>query len=221
MWYNEGRGQSAMGRQPVGTPAMFTNRGFPETRPSLLHSLRGEATEESWASFFQRYAPAVMRAARYRGLDEHDADDVVQQVMVAIARHIKGFDYNRDRGRFRHWVRRIAESKIADHFRHRPPVINSAALDDEVYDQPTADEAWEAVWENEWRLQDINYCLENIRQSVAPRTFEAFRLYVIDGVSAADTAAAVGMSTHHVHVIRCQLLRRVKREIERLQKQRR
>ena len=199
---------------------MTAGHEFPDTHPSLLRSLRGEGAEESWASFFERYAPAVLRAARFRGLDEHDADDIVQQVMLAIARHIGDFNYDRDRGRFRHWVRRIAESKIADHFRRRPPAVTGLPLDERISDEPSVAEAWEAVWEQEWRLQDLTYCLELIRGSVAPRTFEAFRMYVIEGASAAQTAATVGMSPHYVHVIRCHLLRRIKREIIRLEQER-
>ncbi len=194
-------------------------RGFPDTRPSLLQSLRGSAAGESWARFFAFYAPAVMRVARFRGLDDHDADDVVQQVMLAVSRHIGGFEYDRDRGQFRQWVRRITEAKIADHFRRRPRAVTGLELEDQVCDQLTPDELWEQTWEDEWKLQDITFCLETIRDTVAPRTFEAFRMYVIEGASAADTAAALGMSTHHVHVTRCQIIRRVKKQITALREE--
>lgn len=207
MWYNQA------GRR---VQQVLASRGFPETRPSLLRSLRAEDAGESWVDFFHCYAPAVMRAARFRGLDAHDADDVVQQVMLAISRHIRGFKYDRDRGRFRQWVRRIAESKIADHLRRRPPVQSDACLSDRASDEPSPDELWAQVWENEWRLQDIAHCLHNIRETVAPQTFEAFRMYVIEGMSADRVAAALNISMHHVHVIRCQILKRIKKQIAEL-----
>lgn len=190
--------------------------GFPETRPSLLDDLRQRGANESWADFFQLYAPAVMRVARCAGLDPHDADDVVQQVMLAVCTHISGFRYERDRGRFRQWVRQVTQRKITDHFRRRPRAVTGMALDERASGVPTADELWERTWEKEWKLQDIAYCLETIRRTVAPRTFEAFWMYVIEGASAAETARALEMSIHHVHVTRCQILRRIKGQIARL-----
>jgi RNA polymerase sigma factor (sigma-70 family) len=192
--------------------AVLQPKGFPETRPSLLAALR-DREGGGWGEFYQHYGPAVFRVARMRGLDVHDAEDVVQQVMMAISGHIAGFHYQRDRGRFRQWVRRIAEHKIIDLTRRQRPTDATSAgagLLDPPDECRTASDAWEDAWEQEWKLQNILYCIEQCRCDIAPRTYEAFRLYVVEGVSARETAARVGMSIEQVYVVRYQVVSRVR-----------
>ncbi len=197
---------------------MLQPREFPETRPSLLRSLRGDAPGESpWREFFERYAPAVFRVARMKGLDAHDAEDVVQQVMLAIAGHIGGFDYDRDCGRFRHWVRTIANNKIRDRYRRLAAALPQAALDPAyecVDQQPTLDE----LWEREWKVQEILHCLDQVAVEFTPKRVEAFRLYVIEGLSAEETARHLDMTRGHVYVTRTEILGRIRERIQRLER---
>lgn len=193
---------------------MLSSREFPETRPSLLAALDGSCNGAGWLEFYHRYAPAVFRVARYRGLDQHDAEDIVQQTMLAISRHISTFDYNRDRGTFRSWVRRIAESRIVDFARRRPaPAVSLEAVAELADRQASLD----AVWEQEWKLQDLLWCIEQCRSDVAPRTLEAFRLYVLEGVSAAQTASRLQMTMNQVYVIRSEVLKRIREAMKGLE----
>ncbi len=192
---------------------MLSSREFPETHPSLLAALDDSRGGASWLEFYRRYAPAVFRVARHRGLDQHDAEDIVQQTMLNISRHISAFDYDRDRGTFRSWVRRIAESRIVDFARRRPaPTIPLEAADQTADGLPRLDE----VWENEWKLQDLLRCVEHCRNEVSPRTFAAFRLYVLEGATATETAEQVGISVNHVYVIRSEVLKRVRKVMKEL-----
>ena len=178
---------------------VLQSRPFPETRVSLLETMRDGSGQAGWREFYERYAPAVYRVCRLRGLGAHDGEDVVQQVMVAIAGQVDRFEYDRSRGRFRHWVRRVTENKISDLIRRRPREIG-----DELALAACADEHAETnqAWEHEWQLQDILYCMHHVAGDIAPRRLEAFRLYVLEGVSASDTAEQLGMTTGHVYVIR-------------------
>jgi RNA polymerase sigma factor (sigma-70 family) len=194
---------------------MLHPRDFPDTRPSLLATLRDGPGQSAWREFFERYAPAVFRVARLRGLDEADADDVVQQAMLAIARHIGTFHYDRDRGRFRQWVRRIAESKIANLRRGAPPPRDAPALDTLPDESPTLDE----LWQQEWRIQDLLWCLDQIAVDISPRRMRAFRMYALEGCSAQETAAALDMTVGYVYVTRNQVLNRVRDRLEELERE--
>ncbi len=184
---------------------MLTPRDFPATRASLLAALRDGPGAPGWREFFEYYAPAVYRVARMRALDKHDADDIVQQVMLSITRHIDGFNYDRDRGQFRQWVRRIAENKINDYRRRRSKV--TAALRDDL---PGEQVDVESLWDAQWRLQDILFCLDEVAADFAPRRVEAFRLYVMEDISAAEVAERLGMTVGHVYVTRTQIINRIR-----------
>lgn len=201
---------------------MPVSRPFPDTRPSLLASLRDGAEGTGWVEFYQRYAPAIFRVARHRGLAVPEAEDVVQQVMLAISRHIGGFRYDRDRGQFRSWVRQIAETKIIDLTRRERQTRLASDLAVDLAEQhdgrPEPHVAWEEVWEQEWKLQDILYCIDECRNDIAPRTFEAFCLYVVEGLPAKETAERVRMSVNQVHVVRYQIIARIRAMMARLGK---
>ena len=194
---------------------MLRPREFPETRVSLLASLRDDPGQSDWREFFERYAPAVYRVARLRGIDKHDSDDIVQQVMMAIARHIDGFDYDRDRGSFRQWVRKIAENKIRDH--RRSPRLDATPMGGDWEQWADERPSVETQWEQQWHLQDILFCLDEVADNIAPRRVEAFRLYVMEGLPASEVASRLKMTVGHVYVTRTQIINRVRRRMSRLE----
>jgi len=194
---------------------MLRYREFPETRASLLAALGEEQpAQAAWREFYDRYAPAVYRVSRLRGLDANDAEDVVQQVMVTISRHIGTFEYDTSRGQFRHWVRRVTESRISDLCRRRPrEVADANILDGRADDSPPIEE----LWAREWEVQDMLFCLDQVAGDIAPRRLEAFRNYVLDGLSAEDTAKRLGLTTGHVYVIRNVVINLMRKRMEELE----
>lgn len=180
---------------------------FPDTRPSLIGALqRTKVAGIDWRRFFESYAPSVFRVARRRGLTTHDADDVVQQVMVAVSAHIHKFDPETYRCRFRHWIRLITNNKVTDVIR-RQAVRPEVALtpDNEV----TADDL-DRIWEEEWYRHDIRHCLEQVRFEISPKRFAAFQLYALDGISAAETASRLNMTRTHVYTTRSLVIKRLR-----------
>lgn len=194
---------------------MFNPRIFPRTRTSLIHALGGRADSTAWREFFHHYSPAVYRVATLRGLQPSDAEDIVQEVMLAIARQISTFDYCRDRGRFRDWVRRITENKIVDLRRRKATreSITKPFVAEPEDDRETIDK----YWRDQWLLQDLEFCLTQITSRVSEKRITAFRLYAMEGVSAADTAAQLGLKIGYVYAIRNQILNLIKEEMAKLE----
>ncbi|MCG8403671.1 MAG: sigma-70 family RNA polymerase sigma factor [Phycisphaerales bacterium] len=199
---------------------MFQSRDFPDTRASLLSVLGGSGTTDTaWREFFWLYAPAVYRVARCHQLDTYDADDVVQQVMMSVAAHIGDFSYQRDRSRFRSWITTITRNKVRDLGRRKKTAYaaQNQILFDECHDLACDSPDFASLWEQEWQKQDMLWCLQQIRADLAPRKFKAFSLYVLNGVSAEETAKQVGMSIGHVYVTRTEIVKRLRsmaRELE-------
>lgn len=200
---------------------MTRAHGFPETRHSLLREIRDGAVAggldggATWRDFFDLYAPPVYRVARMRGLERHDAEDIVQQVMMAVLAHIEGFRFQRDRGRFRSWIRRIAENKITDLFRKqgREPRVRPGSAGEHEECPTDPDE----VWERQWRQQDLLYCLQLVEADIAPRRMEAFRLYVLRGVPAEETAKRLGMTIGHVYAVRSLVMSMLRKRMAELE----
>jgi RNA polymerase sigma-70 factor (ECF subfamily) len=150
--------------------------------------------------------------ARLRNLEPADADDIVQDVMLAVTAHIGEFRYDRDRGKFRQWVRRIAEAKIIDHYRRKAAQKNAELEDVHADDRPSFDE----LWEEEWRLQDLHWCLDQIAADIAPRRMDAFRSYVLEGQPAREIAARLEMTEGYVYVTRYHVLQLIRKKMGQL-----
>ncbi len=195
---------------------MLRTSKFPETRPSLLANLAdGPNGQPAWREFFDRYAPAIYRVACMRGLSHDDAEDIVQQTMVSISSHISDFQYDRDRGRFRNWVRTIAENKIKSVWRRRSAGGMDAAFVEGVSDgAPSIEE----IWEDEWRIQDLLWCLDQVERDVAPRKMEAFRKYALEGVPAQEVAREMNMTVGNVYVTRHSILGKVRIKMAELER---
>lgn len=193
---------------------MIRSSKFPETRVSLLDTLsNGPEGQVAWREFFERYTPAIYRVSLMRGLPQEDAEDIVQQTMIAISSHISDFEYDRDRGKFRNWVQTIAENKIKALWRKRSMPI---AKSEQIRNEPDGGRSLDDLWEQEWRIQDLLWCLDQVAKDVSPRKMEAFEKYALKGMPAQQVAEELNMTTGNVYVTRHVILNRVREKAKSL-----
>src|SRR5262245_30056173 len=88
------------------------------TRQSLLRKLKDLADDQSWREFFETYSDLIYAMARKKGLSAAEADEVVQETVIVVARKMVTFDYRTD-GSFKAWLMKLANWRIIDQFRRR------------------------------------------------------------------------------------------------------
>jgi RNA polymerase sigma factor (sigma-70 family) len=84
----------------------------PETRASLLIRIRDSADQAAWHEFAEIYRPIILRLARQKGMQEADANDIAQQVLMAVAHAIEQREHDPKRAKFRTWLTRVAHNAI-------------------------------------------------------------------------------------------------------------
>lgn len=177
------------------------------TSSKLLLRVRDRGDASAWREFYVFYGPLLERWLRRYALAKADVDDVVQDVMHTLVRELPQFQYDRQRGSFRGWLRTVLAHRLLAWRRSRPHVI---ASDDDLMNlsDPTSSSAQE--WEQEWQHYTLARLLAQVQPDFAPATFAAFREVMLDGRSVEETAAKLGISVNAVRLAKCRVLRRLR-----------
>ena len=180
------------------------------TNTHLLDGLRHASNRDVWQAYVARYRPLIVGFGRRLGLDAEDAEDTAQQTLIAFADSYRAGKYERDKGRLRTWLFGIARNQALNcrkrNARRRPRTATPDELDYLSQD----DDGLGAVWEREWRDAVLRACLEEVRREVKPATFEAFRLFSLEGIEAERVGEQLGITANAVFGAKRRVLRRVR-----------
>ncbi|HLJ97009.1 MAG TPA: sigma-70 family RNA polymerase sigma factor [Gemmataceae bacterium] len=193
---------------------MYETDSSLHTRPSLLTRIRDVRDAEAWKLFVETYAPLVYRYARRQGLQDADAADVAQEVMVEAARCLRTFVYQPERGRFRDWLGTVSRRRLARFHRqqkHQEAGIGGADTD-AVLEQATAAQA-EAAWTDEFNAQLLRIALERARPHFEVPTWRAFERVWIENRPAAEAAGELGLPIDAIYLAKSRVLKRLREEI--------
>ena len=192
---------------------------FPETRDSLLVQVRSPGNREAWDQFVQIYRPVIYRLARSRGLQDADAQDLAQQVLIAVASAITTWEKSDEQVRFRHWLRRVARNAIVNALSRRPydrAVGGSSAqsfLEDLRGNSPQSD----AEIELEYRRELYLRAARQVQVDVEPETWRAFELTVIQEMNMDEVALTLKKSIGAIYVARSRIMQRLREIIRELE----
>lgn len=168
-----------------------------QTRATLLGRLRDGADPGSWGEFVALYYPLLKQVARRKGLNDHDAEDVVQNTFVRLQQALPRFEYDRDRGRFRTWLYEVCLHAVQDWQRKQrrrqglDEVLRGLARsggrpDDDIN------------WDKEVELRILGFALERLKQRLKPIAWACFEQRVLRERDRAAVAAELGLKENTV-----------------------
>jgi len=181
------------------------------TRTSLLERLHEAADPMVWDDFFRRYWPFVFSVARQQGCKEHTAEEIVQEVMLAVFEKKAVFCHDPSRGRFRDWLGGVVRNKVIA--RRRSPAERCRARggpDDNLAEIESSGQEPDAEWETAFDQAVLASLLDEVRSQVHPRTYQAFEAVTFGGCSGADAARLTGLTQNAVYQARKNILRRLR-----------
>ncbi|MGK0184755.1 MAG: RNA polymerase sigma factor (sigma-70 family) [Verrucomicrobiales bacterium] len=188
-----------------------------KTRQTLLLRIRDEGDERAWAEFMELYAAFIFNYCRKQGLQTADTEDVVQEVFRAVAKSIRGFDYDPAQGTFRSWLFRVVRSKLANHFnkQKRHPTTPGETQLEYLADQESEASADEAAdWELEYKRRVFQWATERVQSEFKENTWRAFWMSAVEEKSPADIAGELGISTGAVYIAKSRVVARLRKEVE-------
>ncbi|MEM7456961.1 MAG: sigma-70 family RNA polymerase sigma factor [Planctomycetota bacterium] len=191
---------------------------YPLTRASLLLQL-SENDQEAWQQFVETYRPIIYRMARKRGLQDADAQDLAQQVLVSISQSIARWEKRDESVRFRHWLRRVARNAILNVLTRKPKDLaaGGTSVQQVLKGQPESEDQLSREIELERKREVFFHASGLLKQEVSNDAWQVFQLSIVDGQPAQDVAAIVGKTVGATYAIRGRLTRRLRALVEELE----
>ncbi|CAN5157548.1 sigma-70 family RNA polymerase sigma factor [soil metagenome] len=186
-----------------------------QTHVTLLARLArsGEADEGAWREFVNHYGRKIYRWCLHWNLQEADARDVTQQVLLKMARYMRTFVYDPSKS-FRAWLKTVARHALLD-FQNTWRRPDRGTGDSRVQEQLDSVEAGEDLIRHPKEQYDhelLEQATIRVRLRVASHTWEAFQLTAMDGIPAAEAAARLNMKIATVYEARSSVLKKLKEE---------
>ena len=194
----------------------------PETRASLLVRMRDPRDGRAWAEFAQIYEPLVYRLARGQGLQDADAHDLTQQVLMAVAARVERWDPDRSKGSFRGWLLRVARNLTVNliiNRRRHPPGTGDSDVQRLLDEKPAPAGEESALFDVEYRRQLFRWAAQQVHGEFHETTWDAFWRTCVDGVEIKQAAEQLDMSVGAVYIARSRVLVRLREKVEQLEKE--
>jgi RNA polymerase sigma-70 factor (ECF subfamily) len=199
----------------------FSTEEFIPTRYTLLSRLRDWDDNESWKEFFDTYWHLIYSVARKSGLTEVEAQEVVQETVISVAKHIQKFRLDRKLGSFKGWLCNLTRWRIADQLRKRTGLPPESELSDTgepplpELPEPNSD----LRWEEEWQANLLQAAIDRIKLRVREEQYQIFDLSVLRQWPVSRITSTLGVSAARVYLAKHRVAALLKKEVRILEKQ--
>jgi RNA polymerase sigma-70 factor (ECF subfamily) len=187
-----------------------------ETRQSLL--LRAQTGEaDAWKDLTTLYRPLILAWLNRQSVPASDLEDLSQEVLLTVVKHLPDFQHSGHRGAFRAWLRTIVCSRTTDYWRAldaRTQARGGSGAIAALQAMADPDSELNRQWDEEHDRYVLHCLLDLVEEEFEPVTLQAFRRLALDGVSGAEAARELGLSVAAVYVAKSRVLARIRQEAE-------
>jgi RNA polymerase sigma-70 factor (ECF subfamily) len=188
-----------------------------QTRLTLLSRLRREPNNQAaWNEFLTRYEPLVLTWCRGFGLQDADARDVAQNVLLRLARTMKSFQYDPSRS-FRAWLKTLTRNAWKDFLAERTKEESGDSMVRRMLDNAQAGDALVDCLKQQFDLEVLEEAQTRVQWRIDVQSWEAFRLTALEDMAGADAAQRLGMTVAAVYKAKSRVLKMLQDEVRRVE----
>jgi RNA polymerase sigma-70 factor, ECF subfamily len=199
---------------PAHKPAGSLGSFIPSVTSLTLLQQAREQDPAAWRRLVRLYGPLVFLWCLRDGASRHDAEDVTQEVWLAVAKKLPEFRRDERNGSFRGWLRIITRRKLCDHWANSgPPPIGGSEFRSllEEFPDKICDSAEQVAGDNALLVRGA---LKLIQADFEPGTWRAFWRTAVDGQPSPDIAAELKITAGAVREAKRRVLRRLREELD-------
>jgi RNA polymerase sigma-70 factor (ECF subfamily) len=188
-----------------------------DTSLSLLDRLQHHDDPETWDRLVSLYAPLLRGWLRKYDVQESDVDDLVQEVLLAVAKDLKSFEHAGDPGAFRSWLRTILVNRLRHFWRargRRPQTGGDSDLERRINQLEDPAGRMSQLWNREHDRYVMRQLLTLAEPHFEPQTWQAFCRVALEGERPDAVAEELGMTLNSVFIAKSRVLSRLRREVE-------
>jgi RNA polymerase sigma factor (sigma-70 family) len=188
------------------------------TSPTLLRRLsRLPPDQAAWNEFSERYGRKIYGWCRHWQLQQADAEEVTQEVLLKLARKMATFAYDPSRS-FRAWLKTVAHHAWRDFVdgRRRPGIGSGDTQVLELLQTVQARDNLVEHLDEEFARELLDEAMGRVQLRVQPHTWQAFHLLVMEGLSGADVGERLNMKVATVFVARSKVQKMIQEEVRKL-----
>jgi len=191
------------------------------TSVTLLGRLRDGMDQQAWDAFVQRYAPMIYNWCCRFGLQQSDAADITQEVLLKLVRAMRAFEYDPSRGSFRSWLKAVTGNTVRDLLQSWKRQARGSGDTQDVrrlasIQDPRALNALTAEIEGQYERELLNAAEQQVRARVQPHTWQAYQMTAVDQQPPVDVSAQLGITVAEVYVAKSRVIKMLRREIGKL-----
>lgn len=169
--------------------------------------LRDHSDAAAWSEFIGVYSPLIYNYCRSRELQSSDAADVTQEVLLRVAKAIRNFEYDRDRGLFRDWLARIVLNEIRRLAKKKLDI--ATAPEDLDLDSASV----ESTWNEQFQQFIFAKALERSKPHFSDETWTMFEMSWVCKLPVEQVAKDLGVGLEKIYVARSRVLKRLRYEV--------
>jgi RNA polymerase sigma-70 factor (ECF subfamily) len=187
------------------------------TSTTLLVRLQQSPSDQAaWDEFVTRYQPRIQEWCRRWGLQEADAQDIAQTVLLKLLLAIQSFRYDPQQ-KFRAWLKTVTHNAWQDWVRSRPKTAAGESGDDDPLQMAAARDDLATRIEGAYEQELFEEAVVRVRPRVQPQTWEAFCLTTYEGLSGADVAERLGIAVTSVYKAKSNIRKLLEAEVRSLE----
>ena len=191
----------------------MTASEVPATSATSLRRLRDPADRDAWGAFAESYGRRIYTWCRRWHMQDADAEDLTQGLLVDIPIKMRSFTYDPEMGSFRAWLKTVVRNALTDFVRGR---VREGKANYESLASVEAEQ--DLIKELDERLERelMEEAMARVKLRVSRATWEVFRRTAVEQQPGKEVAAALKIPVAHVYVYKQRVLELVRAEVDKL-----
>lgn len=188
------------------------------TKATLLGRLKNSKDQSSWQEFADIYSKLIYGVARKAGLNDEEAQEVLQATMDLVAQQMPTFKYNPMIGSFKSWLLNLTRLQIITRSLKRRSPSGQSSQNKAATEAETS-KTVDRVWDTEWQTHMTEAAITNVRRRLDPKKYQIYDFCVNKKWSPERVSGAFGVSVEEAREAVESITKMIEAELKRLERE--